>query len=166
MQLDTTLTPINGIEAKKILKSQMNENIDKIPYLREGNAYKQIEVGFELIFSAYPADVPVPIAEWNILIGLRKGENAAFDRDKAKLEVLKDLRAEIAENLDKIDKFLEKHCPTEIFTVVDSDGGTPDELRAKHDLLLPMLKTDSNGRKSEVMVSVEDLANKSSAAKP
>ena len=157
MSLETTLTPINGMEAKKILKSQMLECIDKIPYLREGNAFKQIEVGFELIFSAFPPDVPVPIAEWNLLIGLKKGDDVAFDKDKAKLALLKERRAEIAENLEKIDTFLKEHCPTEIYTVSDSDNGTPDELRSRHGLGIPMLKTDENGNKSEVVVSVEEL---------
>lgn len=157
MALETILEPINGQEAKEILKSMMNERIDKIPLLKVGNAFKQIKVGFELIFEAFPADVPVPMAEWEILLGIKEGEDIKFDEFLNNLDKLKDKRAKIAEKLSKIDTFLEKHNPMVVDTIIESDNGTPDELRVKHDLKLPMLHTSPSGKKSEVMVNAKDI---------
>jgi hypothetical protein len=158
MSLESTYTPITGLEAKKLLKSMMNERIDKIPYLKEGNAFKQIEIGFELIFSAYPPDCPVPVAEWQTLIGLPEGEDAEFDKDKKKLELLMEKRNQILENVERIDKFLEKYAPREEYTDIEKDNGIPDELRLAHNLPLPMIQTSKSGTRTEVSVPANSVA--------
>lgn len=157
MAYETILEPINGEEARKVLKSMMIERIDKIPMLKVGNAFKQLKLGFELIFEAYPKDCPVPIAEWQLLMGLKEGDDIEFDKDVKKLEILKEKRAEVAENLDRIDSFLEKYAPTEIITDIESDDGVPDELRVRHGLKVPMLHTSPTGKKNEVMVDPKQL---------
>lgn len=154
---ETILEPINGQEAKQILKSQMEQRIDMIPLLKIGNAFKKIEVGFELIFSAFPADCPVPSAEWQILIGLKEGEDPIFDFDVKRLDMLWEKRKKIAENLQKLDEFLAKYNPTETFKDVTSDNGTPDELRVEHGLKVPMLHISPSGRKNEVLVNAKDI---------
>lgn len=159
MGLETTYTPINGLEAKKILKSMMLERFDKIPLLKEGNAFKQVELGFDLYFKCYPADCPVPIAEWQLQIGLKDGEDLEFDKDKKKLELLKEKRDKMMENIDRIDEFLAKHAPEELFEDRESDSegvgsaGVPDELRVRHNLLIPMIQTSKSGRRSETLVN-------------
>lgn len=165
MPVETTLTPINGAEIKKILKHLMEQRIDKIPMLKEGETYKQVTVGFELILTAFPADRPVPTAEWEILIGLEDGEDLVFDKDKQKLKELKDKRNILTESIARIDKFLSKHGPTEVIKEIESDNGTPDELRERANLKIPVVKTSTSGAKSEIMMGASQLRNNNVAKK-
>lgn len=157
MPLETILEPINGQEAKEILKSMMNQRIDKIPLLKVGNAFKQITLGFDLIFQAFPADCPVPSAEWQILIGLDNGDDPDFSRDIKKIEMLEARREQLVNNLEKIDEFLAKYHPTEELGITESDNGIPDELRMNHNLKLPMLHTSPSGKKTEVLVDSKEI---------
>lgn len=155
--IETTLTPINGAEARKIIKSQMESKIDKIPYLSEGNAFKRIVVGFELIFEAFPPDCPVPTAEWEILIGLPEGEDAIFDNDVKKLEALEKKREELLSSVERIEKFLTKYKKAEVIEVKESDNGVPDELRVKHNLKIPVIKATGTGTRIETRVPASEL---------
>lgn len=158
--IETTLTPINGAEAKKILKSQMEKRIDKIPYLSEGNAFKRIVIGFELIFQAFPPDCPVPSAEWQLLIGLPNGEDLEFDLDVRKLEILEEKKQEYIAALERIDKFLDKYRVHKVLEVKESDNETPDELRVQHGLKVPVIKTSTSGIRTEVKVPPQELKSK------
>lgn len=158
--IETTLTPVNGAEAKKILKSQMEKRIDKIPYLSEGNAFKRIVIGFDLIFEAFPPDCPVPSAEWQILIGTPNGEDLEFDRDIKKLEMLEEKKLEFIKTIERIDKFLAKHRVVETIQVKESDNETPDELRIKHGLKIPVIKTSVAGTRIETKIAPQELKSK------
>lgn len=158
--IETTLTPINGAEAKKIIKSQMEKRIDKIPMLSEGNAFKRLVIGFELIFEAFPPDCPIPSAEWQILIGTPNGEDLEFDRDVKKLEMLENKKLEFIETIERIDKFLSKHRIAEVIQVKESDNETPDELRIKHGLKVPVIKTSTSGARIETKVAPQELKSK------
>jgi hypothetical protein len=153
----TILEPINGEEARKILKSMSNQAIDKIPMLRVGNAYKRIELGFELIFKAFPADCPVPSAEWQLLLSLKDDEDVEFSKDVEKLEIMREHRDKIVNNLQRIDAFLAKHSPEFTQTVIDSDEEVPDEMRIRHKLKVPMVHTAASGTKTEVLVNPQDI---------
>lgn len=157
MGYETILEPINGQEARKILKSLAAQGIDKIPMLSIGNAYKQISLGFVLKFSAFPPDCPVPSAEWQILMGVETGDDIEFDKDVKKLEFLREKKAELEANVAKIDKFLKKYNPSGTVEIIDSDNGVPDELRIAHGLKVPMLHTAPSGRKTEVLVNHGDI---------
>lgn len=160
MSLETTYSPLNGLEIKEILKrvkQLLTERIDKIPYLKEGNAYKQAELHYFFEMTCYPADCPVPTAEWNTLIGLKEGEDAEFDTDKKKIELLVQKRAAILKNAEKIDEFLRKHAPTVTIENTIADKGVPDEVRIQNGLKVPMVQTSKSGAKTEVLVNPSGL---------
>lgn len=154
---ETTLTPINGADVKKILKSQMEKRIDKIPMLSEGNAFKRLVIGFELIMEAFPPDCPVPSAEWQILIGTPIGDDLEFDMDVRKLEVLEERLIELQANAERIIKFLKKYKTVEEIEVKESDNDTPDELRIKHGLKIPVIKTTTSGMRTETKIAHTEL---------
>lgn len=155
--VETTLTPIDGAEAKKILKSQMEKRIDKIPMLSVGNAFKRIVIGFDLTFEAFPADCPVPSAEWQILIGLPEGDDLEFDEDVRKLEILEHKKEELEKSIERITKFINKHKIVEEIKVKESDNETPDELRVKHGLKIPVIKTSLSGVRTEARIPPQEL---------
>lgn len=157
MSLEPTYTPLNGSEIKKAVKMQQIALIEKIPYLKEGNAYKQAEIMFEFQMKAYPADCPVPAGEWQLLIGLKAGDDVEFDKDRLKLQMLEEKRNLLLEQVNQINNFLNKHIHIFDEVVTIKDNGIPDEVRIAHGLPVPMISTSPTGKKNEISVPASGI---------
>ncbi len=156
MSLESTASPLHGGEIKKACKNKIKEFIENLPMLKEGNAFKQADIKMSFRMKAYPADCPVPTGDFQMLIGLEEGEDAEFDKDKKKLELLIEKRNAILENANKINAFLNKHMNIVDGDVAIKDNGIPDEVRIANNLPIPMIQT-SMGRRSEILVNAENI---------
>jgi hypothetical protein len=156
MSLEATATPLNGMEVRKACKNKLKEFIDALPMLKEGNAFKQADIKMSYRMKAYPADCPVPTGDFQMLIGLAEGEDAEFDKDKKKLELLIEKRNIILENVNKINNFLNKCMTITEEDIIIKDNGIPDEVRIANKLPVPMIQTQM-GRRSEILVNAENI---------
>lgn len=156
MAYETTLTPINGAEIKKIAESVFVEQIAKVPMLREGLAFKQVKLHFRILVEAYPEDCPCPAGGFQVLIGLDEGIDAEFDKDAKKLDLLEEKLMNILANAERIQKFLQQHRPTFDKIINLSDEGIPDELRIAHKLKIPVI-AHKNGRSFETYIDASQL---------
>lgn len=156
MSYQTTLTPINGAEIKKIAESVFVENIGKVPMLREGLAFKQVRIHFRMLVEAYPEDCPTPAGGFQILIGLDEGIDTEFDKDAKKLDFLEQKLHKTLENAKRIQDFLAKHRPTFDKIIDLSDDGIPDELRIAHKLKIPVI-AHKGGKTFETHIDASQL---------
>lgn len=156
MSYQTTLTPINGAEVKKIAESVFVENIAKVPMLREGLAFKQVKIHFRILVEAYPEDCPCPAGGFQIIIGLDEGTDVEFDKDVKKLDLLEQKLHATLNNAETIQKFLQKHRPTFDKVIDVSDEGIPDELRIAHKLKIPVI-AHKNGKTYETHIDASQL---------
>lgn len=156
MSYETTLTPINGLEIKKIAESEFINHIAKVPMLREGLAFKQVRIHYRILVEAYPEDCPCPAGGFQVLIGLDEGIDAEFDKDAKKLDLLEQKLYAILANAERIQKFLKQHRPTFDQIITVSDEGIPDELRISHKLKIPVI-AHKNGRSFETYIDASQL---------
>lgn len=133
---------INGLEAKEILKKNVCDKIDKIPLLNGGNAFHQLRMIYSIVFSAFPADCPVP-DDQELELVLKApdfNENEAYIKQAGAIKKLEEKKNKFYEDVDKIDKILETLNPQQEETVELDAGDIPDNLRVEHDLKLPRIE--------------------------
>lgn len=151
--VESTYTPINGAEAKKALKSNTSTRIDSIAGFKLGLAFHKLKIEYTMKATAYPADVPVPEAEFAFIINspdLEKQSEILEHFDK--IEILEAKRERLLEGIAMIDKILDIARPIYNLKETLSAGDAPDELRIAEGLPVPMIKTGLGGRKSEVYI--------------
>src|SRR5690242_17141047 len=98
----STYVALNGREIREALINRLTFEINKLPYLREGNSFHNAHVEFGLVMTAHPADVPVPQKELEFTISkkdINEIEGALAQVEKAE---------ELAEQIDKIQEFKTK----------------------------------------------------------
>lgn len=159
--LESTATHINGLEARRMLKSNVNERIDKIPYLTQGNAFPRFKAEYAFVITCYPSDCPVPEGEFVIAINSPEVTKAELQEHFSEIEVIEAKRERLLEGIALCDKILDLVRPVTIIEETLSAGNIPDELRIREGLPIPMIKTE-NGRRSEVYVDANTLAKEGS----
>jgi hypothetical protein len=133
--METTLNALNGKEIKEILAVRMNQEIAKIPYLKEANTFFMARINWAFSMSAYPADVPVPKdqeLEFDIKPPTFSEEDA--ERNLEMAEYTKKLLS----TRQEIDNLLEKYMPTTVIKESYNSGATPDSARIENNLPIPM----------------------------
>lgn len=156
--VESTYTPMNGSEAKKALNNNTRNRIDGISGFKMGLAFHKLKIEYEMKVTAYPADVPVPEAEFAFIINspdLEKQSELLENFDK--IEILEAKKERLLQGIRDIDKILDIARPIyEIKATLDA-GDAPDELRIQEGLPVPMIKTGLGGRKSEVYVGGAEI---------
>lgn len=151
--VESIYEPINGLEAKKILKHNTNRRIDDIHGFKFGLAFHRLRIDYVMSVTAYPADCPVPEAEFSFIINapdLEKQSNLLEHFNK--IEVLENKKARLLEGIALIDKILDVARP--VYELQDNlnAGDTPDELRMQEGLEVPVIRTSLGGKRSEIFV--------------
>jgi hypothetical protein len=154
---ETTYKPIDGLEAKKALRILFDEAVDKIPLLRQGNAFDRIKLQYGVVVTAFPSDVPVPEMEFTKIIETTESAEGQFSLRYKKIEELNERRKSLVSLIERIDKVLDVIAPeTEIVDEV-SAGDTPDELRERLGLPLTVLAKNKQGHRAEIEISSRTL---------
>lgn len=138
--------PLNGREIREILKRNINDKIDMIPMLREGNAFHEATLIYSFAMTATPADCPVPTAEWEVAaITPKFDQNQEYKDIKEKQAKLIAIRIDLEKQLEEVDKFLAEMEETYEKEVVISAGRIPDEVRIEHKMPVPRLVKEETG---------------------
>ena len=157
---ESTYTPMNGLELKDLLKKRTVEAIDKIPYLRAGNAFHKAKIIWAMTMTAHPADCPVPEAEYNICVAkpeVTSGEIAEALKHEDKVTKLEAKREALVKSIEQIDKVLEIIRPKDESQEELNAGNTPDELRVANGMPIPMIVKTNSGARVERFVDPKTL---------
>lgn len=168
MQYETTLTHINGLETKNILKksastqfkraeNELHIRIDKVKYLAQGSAFPKIKIEYAVVITCYPSDVPVPEAEFMFVLNSPEVDKAEMQENFGKIAVLEEKRARLLEQIEKIDGILDLVRPSFSYEETLEAGNIPDELRISQGLPIPVVQTSEAGRRSEVYIQADKL---------
>lgn len=160
MQGTPVYEPINGKEARQILKHDHNEKVDKIYLFKEGAAFHRLHIMYAMTCTCYPADCPVPTLEFEIARSAKGyNENEDYIQQADKIKSLETKREELVSGIERIDKILSVIRPV---VEIEGDlqaGDIPDKLRVEHGLSVPRIITtttiDGNVLKSEQFIQVE-----------
>lgn len=168
MSYETTLTHINGGEAKQLMRKsastqlkraeqELHNRIDKIKYLSQGSAFPRIKIEYAVVVTAYPSDIPVPEAEFMFVLNSPEITKPEMQESLGKIEVLESKRGRLVKQLEDLDKILDVIRPTFSHEEVLDAGNVPDELRISQGLPIPVIQTSEGGRRSEVYIQAEEL---------
>src|SRR4051812_43743282 len=125
-----TYEPINGLEGRKLLKRDVSEKIDKLPLMNGGNSFHRFHAVYSLIITAFPADCPVPTAEYEFARNAPEfDQNLHYIEGKTKSDELQTLKDNLLAHIEKIDKVLAVIRPTIEIEGDLNAGDIPDELR-------------------------------------
>lgn len=159
-QLVPIYEPINGEEGKKILKFKLGEKIDLMPMMRQGHSYHQFHIIGNIEVHAYPDDVPVPKIDFDFLVkapGLTGEQLAKALEGDNKIARLEEIEKRCLNELKRVQDTLALIRPKEILPLADIQAGkTPDELRIKSGLKIPVIQRTGGGMQ-QVMVDANSV---------
>lgn len=156
--VQTTSTPINGEEARKIIEQQFDHLLEHTPGLDFASAYHKFTVKGEFEIGAYPADTPTPRKEIefdvNSIATTRKENEEVLEYTKR----LNTIREELLFRLQEVNDLLDVYNPitrVEFDLTTDDNGESkPDKLRIEQGLPIPVV-TKAGGRNVEVYRDVQ-----------
>lgn len=160
MAFQTTATPLNGEEARRLIELTIKRILDQTPGLDVASAYHRITIRQTFEISAYPSDIPTPSKEieFNVdSLSTKRGENEEHFAYLSRLETQRD---ELIATLEKITDVLDKANPVikaeipELHTLNQAGESEPDRLRIEQGLPIPVV-TKESGRMVEGYVQVK-----------
>lgn len=154
MSIETTLTPINGKEAKDLIKLQISKILEQTPGLDFATSYHKLEIKGEIKLSAYPADTPVPKIELNFSLDAPLLGTEEIQNDLERIMILEAKREELLGLLVKLNETLDKVNPQTESTFELDAGSEPDNLRIQEGLPIPIVRK-SGGRYIETTMEVK-----------
>jgi hypothetical protein len=151
--LHTTMTPINGKEAKEIIAININKILASTPGLDLATSYHKLSIDIDIKLLAYPADTPTPKVKrvFELL------PNPEDKKAKAALDYIQKLTAfrdEVIEQLELINKELDVLNPVIVAHIPLEAGETPDALRISEGLPIPTIDK-VGGRVVETYVPID-----------
>ena len=159
----STYRPLTGREIREAIKLRLIQEVDKLPHLREGNSFHNVNVQLAIVITAYPDDVPTPNLDINfdlpskgyedLEIAVRQINKAEelvtkYEEAERMIEGLKGLMHEIVE---KRNTLVFEHESEQEF-----NGNIPDKTRVEHGLSVTVEKVEK-GRKNEVKVEAAEF---------
>lgn len=157
--------PINGKEARLVLKKSVNNQIDTnrdMSLFKEGNAFHRIEMCYALTVTCYPADCPVPEMEIIEAInapGLTTKEREEIEKTKDNVKLIDTKIEKLHNQIAKLLAMKNQVQPVIEIEEIHSAGNIPDELRKEFDLPVPQIVStpliDGTTKKQEVFVQVK-----------
>ena len=153
MAIQTTLTPINGKEAKQLIDIQLKRILDQIPGLDMATSYHRLTISGTVVLTAYPADTPTPKIEFAFNIDSPQTRNGDNKDHLDKIKYLETVRDELMDRLNKITEELDKSSPVMEGSFNLEAGDQPDILRIENGLSIPVVEK-SGGRNVETYKQV------------
>lgn len=149
--------PLTGKDIRTIAKLRINNEIDKLPYLREGNAFHNVNVQIVIVITAYPADVPVPNLDLefdipsNLLdeVGEYKNQLGVAEAIANKIENLAAIEEALVQRIENIRAdLLEKRAALVYESEIDPsfNGNTPDQTRIENGIPVTIERVEKGKR--------------------
>lgn len=143
-----TYAALNGAEIRRLTKSQLDAEVDKLKYLSLGNSFHRVHVEFGFTMTAYPADVPVPEREFFFDIDSSTAASPEAIKQFEKVEELDKQIAKLQEQKNQIEELIFEANEVRSSLVKESEislsvnaGDKPDITRIENNLDVPVVET-------------------------
>lgn len=158
--------PLTGKDVRTIAKLRIDNEIDKLPYLREGNAFHNVNVQIAVVITAYPADVPVPNLDLEFDINSKaldeieefKNQVEAAETIANRIERLSAIEEDIVTKIENVrNELLEKRAKLVYESELDPsfDGNVPDKTRIENGLPVTVEKVEKGKRVETKIAPIE-----------
>lgn len=153
--------PMNGKEVREVKKRRICEEIDKIPGLKVGLAFKKVQIDVGFTIRCYPDDVPCPEGEFGFVteseasvMGFFENHYNEVDELESKIIKLREQHESLTKLLEEGEKALSSVLVIEEVIIHESSAldtnsdtpDTPDKLRVKVGLPVPTIEQVGLGR--------------------
>lgn len=149
--------PLTGKDIRTIAKLRIDNEIDKLPYLREGNTFHNVNVQIAVVITAYPADVPVPNLDLEFDIKSKALDEIAEFSEQVeaaetianRIERLAAIEEELVAKIESVrNNLLEKRAAIVYESEIDPsfDGNIPDKTRIENGLPVTVEKVEKGKR--------------------
>jgi hypothetical protein len=155
--MQSTYAALTGAEIRRLTKTTINTEVDRLRYLSAGNSFHRASIQFGFTMTAYPADVPVPEKTYEFDIDAATADSPEALKQYKKVEELDEQIAKLQQQRETVENLIleaQELRSTLVFeseVSADVDGAFPDKVRIEHGLDVPVMET-KGGKTQEVMV--------------